>query len=172
MLDKKDTQSIQYSSQDCKLDENVEKNIIDFFNEDIIDVKEITEKKTFGTELLDNLKKTQSFLNNINNNNANDKIENKSKVSKLTLDDFGNRKLVKSCRDQAKEIEEEKDSYEKKLIKTEPSANSLLKGSYGDNSKLRERGPINVSNNNHNIFSLELESTSESKFLISNYVFY
>jgi len=163
MLERQETYIIKYSNQDCsKLDKNVEKNIIDFFNEDIIDTKEITEKKSFGTELVYNFKNIQSVFDNVENNylNNNSKKESKDNFSKLNLDDLNYKKVFKSCREQTKEIEQEK--LEKKLIRTEPNANTLSKASSEEKCKLNEGEFFN--SNNNNMFSLGYDTTSESKF--------
>jgi hypothetical protein len=164
ILDKKDTLSIKYSNQDFKLDEKVEKNIIDFFNEDIIDVIEITEKRTFGIDLHGSYQKTN---NNFLNNNINLNEISKNKSAKLFSDNINSRGL-KSYKEHIKGDEEDIENYEKKLIKTEPILNANFRDSPSEKSKLNNR---QFWNGNNNIFGSGLDSTNESiiYFYLNNY---
>lgn len=136
------------------IDEKVEKNIIDFFNEEIIDVKEISEKKNCGTDLFDNIKKTKIVMSN------NIKLDEESKDTKSKLiNDKTNKRVLNSYRKKSqinKNREDDFNSYEKNIIKTEPTWSNNLKDSQCEKS--REKDSLKA----NNIIKFGLDSINES----------
>jgi len=137
------------------IDVNVEKNIIEFFNEEIINTNtnELKDKNNFQTDLKYGLSKSNRGLF------KDDEIRFKEKVPTMNYD----KRLIKSVREHVKRLDEEKNVYEKHLVKTEPSTNLNLRSS-------EEKVFLNNKENRdylitqNNVFCLGLDSTNESNF--------
>lgn len=151
ILEKKDTQSIKLSNQDFQLDKNVEKNIIEFFNEDIIS-QDTNKKKDFGTDYKLAMKISQSLFNNeedlkISEKNSLEYCSNNNKNKSNPIK--GKRKLRKK----------EKIIDKKNSPVDESSSNNILK-TYPQNSNLKDKELKCFQNK---IIQIDLDNDSQSK---------
>lgn len=74
------------------------------------------------------------------------------------------KRIIKTVREEVKRLDEDKDTYEKHLVKTEPSTNTNLRSSE-EKIFLKKKENKDYVNTQNNVFCLGLDSTNESNFI-------